>query len=163
MLFHATSHTFKFSWGIFSIFFHDSRWCIIHWVLVDLDCNKSLVCRHVDMSLRTLTHTEVASASVYAWIQRKWASMNHTPWWDLKQRIPWMKGALGFWKATRSSMVMRVMRISDAERGAICLLNVTAELHQRFTPVKRDTAGANIHSLGWTFPQLTLTFKDNLL
>ncbi len=44
------------------------------------------------------------------------------------------------------------MRISDGERGAICLLNVTAELHQRFTLVKRDTAEANILSYGGTFP-----------
>lgn len=29
------------------------------------------------------------------------------------------------------------MRISDTECGAICLLNVTAELHQSFVPVKQ--------------------------
>lgn len=54
MLFHATSNTSKISWGVFSIFFHDSRRCIIQQALVDLGCNKSLVFRHVDLNLHAL-------------------------------------------------------------------------------------------------------------
>ena len=51
------------------------------------------------------------------------------------------------------------MRISDAERGAICLLNVTAELHQRFTSVNQTTAEANSLSHGQTSPRFTITFE----
>lgn len=58
---------------------------------------------------------------------------------------------------------MRVMRISDTERGAIWLLNVTAELHQSFTSVKQNTAEANILPSGRTFPQFTVIFTVGLV
>lgn len=57
---------------------------------------------------------------------------------------------------------MRIMRISDAERGAICLLNVTAELHQRLAPLC-NTAEADWLSHGRPFPSSELTFKYTLL
>lgn len=58
-------------------------------------------------------------------------------------------------------MVMRVMRISDTECGAICLLNVTAELHQSFVPVKQKTCEANIHADMWRHLTVAV-FNHNL-
>lgn len=74
---HPTSHTFTFSWGIFSIFFHDSRWYIIQQALVDLGCNKSLLTQEPQHA-HAHTH-KLTFSSIYAWwIKRNWASMNHT-------------------------------------------------------------------------------------
>lgn len=53
------------------------------------------------------------------------------------------------------------MRISDTECGAICLLNVTAELHQSFVPVKQKTCEANIHADMWRHLTVAV-FNHNL-